>query len=200
MKHMSFEPPTDYYDERVAETDEQMCQLIKQRKELSDNNPGFPSKKYIKDWSKKYGFYENFLNYIFADLLNEDLYKPVIEPKNFLKNISVLKAFEKDNSFYSVTFVRQFENASVVHLNLHSAIRDDMSEWDHSEHSHFELSVKAEDRQYECRNEGGGGTLGNETYTFIVSPALPDDVSNYDLFFTEYKMPYKRETGFEFKI
>ena len=93
MKPMLFEPPTDHYDERIEATDEQICQLIKQRKELSDNNPGFPTEKHITDWSKKYDFEEDFLNYIFVDLLNEDLYKPVVEPKNFIKNTPVMKAF-----------------------------------------------------------------------------------------------------------
>ncbi|GAB2324122.1 hypothetical protein IRB23M11_17440 [Alkalibacterium sp. m-11] len=200
MKPMLFEPPTDHYDERIAATDEQICQLIKQRKELSDNNPGFPTEKHITDWSKKYDFEEDFLNYIFVDLLNEDLYKPVVEPKNFIKNTPVMKAFENDDTFYSVTFVSQFENASVVHLTINSHFTSDESEWDYSEHSHFELSIRAEASQYKCRNEGGGGTLGNETFTFIVSPALPDDVSKYKLVFKEYKMPFKKETGFEVVI
>lgn len=200
MERMRFEPPTDHYEERIVETDEQVCKLIKQRKELSHNNPGFPTQKYISDWSKKYGFCENFLNSIFANLLNEDMYKPVVEPKNFLKNIPIVKSFEKDDAFYSVTFVRQFENASVVHLNINSNFIGAMSEWNQSEHSHFELSIKAEDTPFECRNEGGGGSLGNETYTFIVSPALPDDVSKYKLVFKEYKMPFKKETDFEIVI
>ncbi len=37
-----------------------------------------------------------------------------VEPKGFLKNTPILKSFEKDDVFYSVTFIRQFENASVV--------------------------------------------------------------------------------------
>lgn len=200
MNPIQFEPPTDHYDERIAETDEQICKLIKQRKELSDNNPGFPNREYITDWAKKYDFNENFLNYIFVDFLNEDLHKPVIEPKNYLKNIPVLKAFEKEDTFYSVTFIRQFENASVIHLNINSNVAGNESEWNHSEYSHFELSIKSEDTHYECRNEGGGGTLGSETYTFIVSPALPDDVSKYKLAFKEYNMPFNKETNFEFII
>ncbi len=197
---MQFEPPTDHYDERIAATDEQIYKLIKQRKEISCNNPGFPTKRYITEFSKKYKFDENFLNYIFVNLLNEDLYKPIVEPKNFLKNTPILKAFEKDDIFYSVTFIRQFENASVVHLNINSNFTGDVSDWNHSEDSHFELSIKSEDTQFECRNEGGGGTLGNETYSFIVSPALPDDVSKYKLVFKEYKMPFKKETAFEVVI
>ena len=120
MKRMPFEPPTEHYDERIEAIDEQICQLIKQRKELSNNNPGFPTKQLIANWAKKYNFYEDFLNSVFAHFLNEEIYKPVVEPKGYLKNIPILKSFEKDDKFYSVTFIRQFENASVVHLNIDS--------------------------------------------------------------------------------
>ncbi|MDR4888400.1 hypothetical protein RGU12_12795 [Fredinandcohnia sp. QZ13] len=200
MKQMPFEPPTNHYDERIEAIDEQICQLIKQRKELSNNNPGFPTNQHIADWSKKYNFYDDFLNSIFANFLYEDIYRPVVEPKGYLKNIPILKSFEKDGAFYSVTFVRQFENASIVHLNIDSNYTEDVSEWHQREHTHFELSIKGEETHYNCRNEGGGGTMGHETQTFIVSPALPDDISKYKLIFKEYKMPFQKETGFEFVI
>jgi hypothetical protein len=200
MKKIPFEPPTEHYNERIEAIDEQICQVIKQRKELSNNDPGFPTKQHILNWSEKYGLYEDFLNSLFAHLLNEEIYRPVVEPKGYLKNIPILKSSEKDDKFYSVTFVRQFENASVVHLSIDSNATDDVSDWHEREHTHFELSVEGEETHYDCRNEGGGGTLGHETFTFIVSPALPDDSSKYKLVFKEYKIPFQKPTGFEFII
>lgn len=96
--------------------------------------------------------------------------------------------------------MRQFENASVVHLNINRNVTDDdTSEWYQREPSHFELSIAGEDgSKYDCRNEGGGGTMGNETFTFVVSPALPDDKSEYQLVFKEYETPFQKETGVEF--
>ena len=47
MKRMSFEQPTDHYDEKVFSIDEQLCALLKQRKEISNNDPGFPPRKNI---------------------------------------------------------------------------------------------------------------------------------------------------------
>ncbi len=200
MKRMPFEPPTDHYDEQINSIDEQICYLIKQRKELSNNNPGFPTKQLIANWAKKYNFYEDFLNSVFADFLNEDIYRPIVEPKGFLKNIPILKSFERDDKFYSVTLVRQFENASVVHMNIDRNSSDDMSEWHHRDHTFFELSIEEEGTQYDCRNEGGGGSMGHESFTFIVSPALPDDISKYKLVFKEFKIPFQKPTGFEFII
>ncbi|MBS4207283.1 chorismate mutase [Bacillus sp. FJAT-50079] len=200
MMRMPFEPPTTHYDERITAIDEQICHLIKQRKELSNDNPGFPSKQLIKKWAKKYGFYEEFLNSIFADFLNEELYKPMVEPKGFLKNVPILRSFEKEDTFFSVTFVRQFENASVVHLNIDRNTHDEMINWPPQEHRYFELSIEREGMEYDCRNAGGSGSGGHESYSFVVSPALSDDLSTYKLNFKEYKMPFNQTTSFEFQI
>ena len=44
---------------------------------------------------RKYSFYKGFFNSVFSHFLNEDIYKPVVEPKGFLKNIPILKSFGK---------------------------------------------------------------------------------------------------------
>lgn len=200
MKRMQFESPTEHYDEHIEEIDEQICNLIMKRKELSKNNPGFPTKQLIADWSIKYNFYEDFLNSVFAHLLNEEIYKPVVEPKGFLKNIPILKSFEKDNVFYSVTFVRQYENASVVHFNIDREYVDDEMSRSFREPTFFNLSIEGNEVEYDCQNEGGGGSGGHESYTFIVSPALPDDFSELKLVFKQCKVPFQKPTGFEFVI
>lgn len=201
MKRISFEAPTEHYDERIEAIDEQICALMKQRKDISSNNPGFPPKILISNWSKKYNLYEEFLNGVFGHFFNEELYRPIVEPEGFLKNIPILKSFEKDDLFYSVTFVRQFENASVVHLNIDKDDSDVMPGV-FPEHNWFELSIDdGEGTDYDCRNEGGGGSGGHTSYTFIVSPPLPDDISKIKFVFKECKTPYNtKPTGLEFVI
>jgi hypothetical protein len=51
---MPFEAPTYHYDERIQAIDEQICELIKQRKDRSNQNPGFPTKELILAWSEKF--------------------------------------------------------------------------------------------------------------------------------------------------
>lgn len=197
MKRMPFEPPTEHYDKRLENIDEQICKLIKERRDLSENNPGFPTKQLISTWSEKYNFYEDFLNSVFAHFLNEDIYKPFVEPQGFIKNIPILKSFEKDNVFYSVTFVRQFENASVVHFNIDREESDDDYPSRFREHTFYGLSIEGNEDDYDCRNEGGGGSRGHTSYSYIVSPALPEDISKFKLVFKEYKVPFQKPTGFE---
>lgn len=199
MKRLPFEPPTEHYDDRLETIDEQICDLIKQRKELSATKPSFPPKQLISRWSKKYELYEDFINGVFGHFLNEEMYRPVVEPKGFLKNIPILKSFEKDELFYSVTFLRQYENASVIHFNIDQEDSDDMFRGHH--HTWFDLSIDdGKGTEYDCRNEGGGGSRGHTSYTFIVSPALPDDASQYKLVFKECRAPCTKPTGFEFVI
>ncbi|MBM6617999.1 hypothetical protein [Bacillus suaedaesalsae] len=197
MKRLPFEPPTDHYDQKIEQIDEKICKLIKQRKELSNNNPGFPHKHLISSWSAKYHFYEDFLNGVFSHFLNEELYKPFVEPKGFVKNIPILGSFEKGDVFYSVPFISQFENVSVVHLSID---KGQVSEEEmHRDHSFYKMSIVGE-TEYDCRNEGGGGSSGHMSYRYIVSPPLPEDRSKYKIVFTEIKGPFNKETDFEFAI
>ncbi len=49
MNRISFERPTDHYDERLYSIDEDICSLLKQRKELSKGNPVFPPDEAISN-------------------------------------------------------------------------------------------------------------------------------------------------------
>ena len=57
IKRMPFEPPTEHYDKKIEAIDEQICNLIKQRKDISNNNPGFPTKQLIGVQPTKRGYY-----------------------------------------------------------------------------------------------------------------------------------------------
>ncbi|MGD6893965.1 hypothetical protein [Bacillus infantis] len=199
MKRMPFEPPTQHYNPEIEAVDEQICHLIRQRKELSNNDPGFPTKDLIAEWSSKYGLYEEFLNSVFSTFLNEEMFKPVVEPEEFLKNIPVLKSFEKDGVFYTVAFVRQYNNASVVHFTIDKEGMDEDPRR-YEDHSLYELSIEGDAVEYDCRNNFGGGSGTHYSYPFTVSPPLPDNLSNIKFNFKECKFPFQKPTGFEFVI
>ncbi|MFA9560583.1 hypothetical protein ACERII_25105 [Evansella sp. AB-rgal1] len=196
MRSMLFQPPTDHYDLKVAPIDEKICELMKERKELADNKPGFPHNKFIQTWASKYGFYEEQLQAIFNTLYDEEMFKPRVEPNGFRKYIPVTFSTEKNGCFYTVPFIRQYENASVVELSMY---------WDQPDHtviddridSFFQLHID----DFECYNVGGGGASGHSTQSFIISPPLPDE-SNIELVFKEYSVPIRwgEPTGFEIVV
>ncbi|PFO66995.1 hypothetical protein COJ86_22280 [Bacillus cereus] len=197
MKHMTFERPTDYYDEKLYTIDEKICALLKERKELSGGDPGFPYDEAIYKWAKQFGFYPDYLNSLFSSMMDEDEFKPRVEPTTFQKHIPVFKTHEHEGIMYTVTFIRQYANASVVYL---------YSDWDSTNevfnenkpHSFFQLSI---DDTYDCWPEGGGGTDGHFSHHFVISPALPDNLSGISLRFKELNIPFRKDQAvIEFEI
>ncbi|MFS0673581.1 hypothetical protein [Ornithinibacillus sp. 179-J 7C1 HS] len=184
----------DYYDKRLITIDEQIYSLLKKRNEISNNNPGFPSDDVLSNWAIKYDLYEDYLKSLFETMRNDALFKPRIDPRGFRKHLSVLQSIEKGNRVYSITVIRQYENASVIQLHI---------DWDEEIESpmnfhhqtNFELFLGEE---YDCRLDRAGGSTGHYTYNFIVSPPLPDDVSKKELVFREYSDSFNEEpTGLE---
>lgn len=195
MQRLPFEHPIDKYDEKLFSIDEQLCALLKERKDISGSEPGFPPEEAIINWSLKYNLYEDYLKSLFGTMRLEDHFKPRVEPTGFRKHLPVLKSVEVNERFYSVTFIRQYENASVIHLNVdwHSVDEPPINMQNH--HNSFELFLLG---AYDCRSNGGRGSTGTKTYNFIVSPALPDDISGHELVFREYGDTFKdKPTGLE---
>lgn len=189
----------DQYDRRFETIDEQICELINKRKSISSKS-SIPTSQLITSWSKKYDLYEGFLDGLFHHLLVEDLFKPYVDPKGFRKNIPILKSYERDNLFFTVTFVRQYENASIVNLTMDKEPLEENAE-SLLEFTFLELSIENNGVEYDCKDIGGGGSDGHMSHTYTVSPPLPDDMSAVKFIFTEYKEPLQRKpTGIEFVI
>jgi hypothetical protein len=197
MKHMPFIRPTEHYDQQIIEIDEQICALIKQRKECSDHNPGFPPFEYISDWAAKFELYEDFLKVVFGILFNEEHFKPMVEPTGFRKHIAVLQSIEKDEFFYTLTSIRQYSNASVITFSMDWDITSEL----YANKPHFfELYIE---EAYDSRMTNGGSSSGHAAYNYVVSPPLPDDVSGIKLEFKELSVPLKKDgtgTGIVFKL
>ncbi|MEK4046986.1 hypothetical protein NSU18_25585 [Paenibacillus sp. FSL H8-0048] len=188
MIRMPFVRPTEHYDERIIDMDKQICSLIKKRKEVSDNNPGFPPLEYISKWSEEHGLYEGFLMSIFGSLMNEKEFKPMIEPAGFRQHIAILKSVVIGDRFYTLTSMKQYTNASVLTLNIDWDSEPEVESKSH-QHSHYELYIND---QYDCRMIGGGSRSDHASYKYVISPPLPDEISGIQLRFKEYSFPFKK--------
>lgn len=184
MELLPFNRPTTYYDERVKQIDEKICELIKQRKEISNNNPGYPPFEYVSQWAEKFDLYEEQLKFVFKSLWNEKAYRPFVKPNGFRMNLPVLKIVEKDNSLFSVIFIRQYSNSSVINFNIDLNETRDTSNFQLIRNN-FKLSIGEE---YDCRMTSGSGGKDHYSYNFVVSPPLPDNFCGIDLRFKEYKI------------
>ncbi|GGO03921.1 hypothetical protein [Saccharibacillus kuerlensis] len=162
------------YNEKLKPIDKQICELLKQRKDISQGEPGQPQKALIAEWSGKYGFYEDYLQSIFGTLANEAVYKPLVVPTGFRRQVPVLRSAEQNNIFYSIVTVRQYDNASVIMLNADWEEEENLR---HSERTHWECVLEVTgDQEYDCRMRNGSGTNGQMSQTFVISPPLPEDL------------------------
>ena len=168
---MPFYPLTDYYCNELAPLDEEICSLLAKRKELSEENPGFPNSNLISEWSQKFGLNENWLRRTFAVYLQgEECYQPPAEPMGFLKFVSVLKSVVIEDFSYTVTHMKQYSNASVVYVETELMIPGRFVRFGHAG---FELFIAPE---YQCRQDGGCGSGKVMQHSFVVTPPLPDDI------------------------
>lgn len=179
MKRMPFTRPTEHSDERLRPLDRQICQLLQQRKEMSDGNPGYPPFAYIDQWSAETGLYEDFLKYFFGAIRSDEYFKPIVEPAGFIKHVPVVVSQEHDGYFFTLTAVRQYANASVVtlYVDWDTAIPESMTDM-----SNFALDMG---EPYDCRMDRGVSGSGNATFNYVVSPALPDKLSGLEFVFRE---------------
>ena len=185
MKRMRSNRPTTHYDERITQIDETICELIKQRKEISNNNPGYPPFEYITNWAEKFDLYEDLLKSIFGSLWDDKIFKPIVDPEGFQKNLLVLKSVEVESRLFSVIAIRQYSNSSIINFNIDWDSTSDISEHQ-SRNTNYKLFI---DGEYDCRMLDGSGGDGHFHYNFIVSPPLPDNNSGLELIFKEYNFP-----------
>lgn len=187
MKRMPFKRPTTHYDERIKQIDEKICELINQRKEISNNSPGYPPFEYISNWAEKFNLYEELLKSIFGSLWNEKTFRPLVEPEELRRNLTILKSIEIDNRLFSVISIRQYSNSSIVNFNIDWDNTNESSERK-SRHNHFELFIG---EKYDCRIIDGVGGDGHIHYNFIISPPLPDNISGIELIFKEFNPQFR---------
>lgn len=171
---MPFRAPTDYYCELLAPVDEQICALVAKRKELSNNNSGFPHLDSIATWCQHYGLNEDMMLRLFGYMYSEDHFVPLEEPVGFLKFVPILKTVEIDGVFYAVTHMKQYSNASVVCVE--TEINTD-EPYVRLGHASFELFISPE---YQCRLDSGSGHKKGMQHSFVVIPPLPDEVDKFE--------------------
>lgn len=169
-----FHPPTDYYCSDLAPLDEEICSLLAERQERSGENPGFPNPERLSQWSQTFGLNEDWLRTIFACLQREEHSFAQAEPAGFLKFIPVLKSVTVDNLSHTVTYMKQYSNASIVYLETEVITSDPFVQLGHVM---FELFIAPD---YLCTSNGGGGSAKTRQHAFVVTPPLPDDLSGVE--------------------
>lgn len=186
------------YDPRLEVIDEKICALIQKRKSISEGRPGIPSEELLQQWSRKYGIYKDLLDSIFSNLRNEEEFRPRVVPQNFRRILPVMQGKEIDGCFYYVTHIRQYDNASVLSLNIslpknYTESFSPKEEWREDSHRYFDLQLEISG--FDCRSDSGSGSEDQYMMDYIIAPALPDNYSGLDLVFKESQECFKETSG-----
>lgn len=179
MKRMSLPRPAVDYDDNLTEIDEQICALIRQRKDILNNKQALPTEELVAKWSARYGLYEGLIESLFTTMMNEEHFRPTTEPAGFRRHIQILQAIEQGDYVFSLTSMRQYSNASVIVINIDWEAPEDQH-YNHETMIRLELSI-GED--YDCRMINGSSNSDHAAYKYVVSPPLPDDLSGMEFRF-----------------
>ena len=164
--------PTDYYCQEVELVDERLCALIAERQQISRDNPGFPGAERIEDWRQRYGIDVVRTWHIFSILCREQsvlLIFPV--PTGFLRFLPIAKSVEVDGVVYAVTHMKQYENVSIVYVEISL---ETLEENVQIKYGQVHLSITP---TYTCEQHSGSGHGKYIQASFVVTPPLPDNVS-----------------------
>ncbi|HUW65588.1 MAG TPA: hypothetical protein VMW83_13035 [Spirochaetia bacterium] len=166
----TFHPPTDYYCEELDPIDEQLCALIAKRKDVSGNNPGFPGVDHIETWCQRYGLNEDMVRLVFIALFRDHFFHAPPVPTGFLRFIPIIKSVEVDGAVYAITYMKQYQNASVVYSEITMETDDEDLAISYPQ---VDLSISP---AYTCVQYSGSGQGKTIQNSFIVTPPLPDHI------------------------
>ncbi len=167
MRIMPFRPPTEHYDERLRDIDEKISALVSERYAISEDNPGFPRTEYLNDWAQRYGMSVRLLQHLFAFLHRRPEFREPVNPDQFLRFVPVMAAKQQDGILVMIPYIRQYNNCSVVVVELEGAGLDG------GIFHHLEVNLSLDG--YEPTAHTGQSDASHASRNFIVTPPIPDD-------------------------
>ncbi|MCZ8522373.1 hypothetical protein O9H32_23195 [Paenibacillus mucilaginosus] len=163
------------YDERLRPVDENIVQLLNERKQITESKPYIPPKTMLEAWSEQYGLDFTLLQWLFHGLFhthNDFQYQPY-EPGALRQVIPLMQTTLQDGVEYVLTHMMQYENGSEVHLKIQLQAED--AHRIDSIQPNLRLAVEPAEG-YSIRHNGSQGGGPQAHLSFLVTPALPDDL------------------------
>jgi hypothetical protein len=124
----------------------------------------------IAAWCERYGLNESMMLGIFSQLYNENHFQAPPTPAGFRRVVPIAKFIRQDGLIYAVTHMRQYDNMSVVNVEIASEGDEEAGLL----RIRVDLSVGP---SYTCLPDSGGGGGRSIHYGFTVTPPLPDDTA-----------------------
>ena len=163
------------YDNRLEPIDEKLVQLIAKRNRLSKGTNGMPTLEQYERWSKEYKIDPSLLAPVFAAMHNPRRFPRFpVSPQHLQKIVPIMRKVEKDSITYQITRMEQYEECSLVHVDMFAPEDYDTFEFD----VQLTLAVSS-DKEYEVQMHHGHSGTNQASYAYTVIPKLRDDLDEY---------------------
>lgn len=164
------------YKESLSEIDTQILALLARRDEISEHEPGVPSPELLNAWAAEYGLDARWLLGLFGFLHRKITHRAYVQPINLRTLVPIMRTEESGGIRLRLTHMEQYENCSVLHLDIEIA---DLATDLQLSHPMTTLSVAA--LGYEVYPQGGGGHGRAWHQSFVIAPALPDNLDGMEI-------------------
>lgn len=176
------------YDPRLQPIDEQLAKLIAERWKLSRGANALPTRELLDRWCEQYQIDFDVLASVFASMSSRVWpLRLSTSPQHLQSVIPVMKKVTVDGVTYRISRVEQYEESSLVHVDVFTGEDAAMEELD------VQLMLELEpftDRQVQWQ---GGSSRGNETsVVYLVTPKLPDDLARVKFRLEPHPFPRRR--------
>lgn len=176
------------YDHRLQPIDEQLVKLVARRWKLSRGANAYPDGELLKRWCEEYDISMDVLAPVFASMCNPR--RPMrlpVSPQHLQGVIPVMKRVTVDGVTYQICRVEQYDEASLVHVDVFTGEDAEMEELN------VQLMLVVEpftDRQVQLNRGQMGGNQASMAY--MVTPKLPDDLASATFRLEPYPFPHRR--------
>ncbi|WP_261301510.1 hypothetical protein [Paenibacillus andongensis] len=185
MAWSEFKPMLNEYNEEFRSIDESLIRLLKERKSLAKGKRFFPSKEIIQEWASSYEMDIPQINWLIHSL-NEGSYSVMPdEPGELLSVIPIMQKSIVDDFEYQLTHSMQHKNGSIIFLEIKL-----LENGEHIGHIRPQLLLEVKgSKEYQVRRNGSHGGGGQAQVRYLVTPQLPNNISEISFALKPYAIP-----------
>ncbi|WP_151737955.1 hypothetical protein [Paenibacillus tengchongensis] len=166
------------YNDEVKAVDEQILQLVLQRRQLTAGRHLFPKPEIIEEWAGHYGIEAEQITHTFGGIVAALPRRRIREDNGPLQGVlPIMKISVQSDVEYAITHAMQYSEFSIVSVQI-TYLKASEKEVNLS--PALTLAVEGSS-EYEVQHYGGHGGGPKTQIQFAVSPPLPPDLEDVRL-------------------
>lgn len=186
------------YNDEVKAIDEQILQLILQRRALTAGRHFFPKQEIIEEWAEHYGMDAEQITHSFGGIVAALPRIRIREDNGPLQGVlPIMKIAVESDVEYAITHAMQYSEFSIVSVQF-TYLR--ASEKEVSLSPALSLVVEGSGIGYEVQHYGGHSGGPKAQLQFAVSPPLPSELQDIRFLLVPGGLTFMRMNHTEIKL